>query len=68
MLGLDGKEVFASGLRDRMWIRAEGTVMDDSRRIKVEHLQVIAADDETFRASEHFRTGGGIGSISVISP
>ncbi|MGV3720777.1 MAG: hypothetical protein ACO1SX_07690 [Actinomycetota bacterium] len=68
MLGLDGKEMFASGLRDRMWIRAEGTVMDDSRRIKVEHLQVIAGDDETFRASDLYRTGGGIGSITVIGP
>lgn len=63
LIGLDGNEAEASGLRDKMWVRAEGTVMDDARRIQVSRLQVIASDEPGFRGSSFFRTGGEHGYI-----
>jgi len=60
---LRGGEVFASGLKDRMWVRAEGRVMDDSRRIEVDRLTVVSDDDEKFRLSPFFGVGGEYGMI-----
>jgi len=63
MIGLDGKELTARDLRDRMWVRAYGKVMDDSRRIEVDRLELVASDDETFRSGPHFRQGADYGYI-----
>ncbi len=63
LTGLNGQEAFASGLRDRMWVRAWGRVMEDSRRIQVDRLEVVANDDESYRAGQQFGTGGEFGYI-----
>jgi hypothetical protein len=46
MMGLDGAALSPRDLRDRMWVRAEGRVMQDARRIEVDSLQVMAPDSE----------------------
>jgi hypothetical protein len=55
MFDMDGTEIAASDFRDRWWVRAVGTVMDDSRRIDVTRLQVLAKEDESFRTSQYYR-------------
>lgn len=42
--GLQGEEIGVSDLRDKMWVRAEGTVMGDSRRIQVTRLELMGAE------------------------
>ncbi len=51
--GPGGQEMAKSDLRDRMWVRAEGAVMDDARRIKVSRLQVLSTDETGFRQSAY---------------
>ena len=40
-----------SALHRGWWVRAEGTVLDDPRRIKVAKLHVIGKDTASFRQS-----------------
>jgi primosomal replication protein N len=55
MYDVNGQEIAASDFRDRWWVRAVGTAMDDSRRIRVDRLQVLAKEDESFRTSQYYR-------------
>jgi hypothetical protein len=63
LYGRNGGEIGVTDLRDRMWLRAEGRVMEDARRIDVRRLEVIATDKETYLHGQYFRTGGELGYI-----
>ena len=64
----DGREVHVSGLRDRMWVRAVGRVMDDSRRIEVSELILVADDDESFRVGPFYPVNSDYGMIVSMQP
>lgn len=42
LLGLDGKPLDEGDFKRGIWVRAEGSIMNDPRRVKVSRLQVIA--------------------------
>jgi hypothetical protein len=64
LFGLAGERVEENDLTDRMWVRAEGTIMDDPRRIRVDRLQVIAPDRPTYVSTVFFRPGWDYGYVS----
>lgn len=63
--GLQGEEIGVSDLRDKMWIRAEGMVMDDSRRIQVTRLEVTGGEHPLWGL---FYAPGGIRSAGSATP
>jgi hypothetical protein len=67
LLGFHGNKIEKSGLKDKMWIRAEGQVMDDPRRIKVSRLQVVGADLPGLRRSAFYRTGFDHGYVMAVA-
>ena len=44
-------------IADKMWVRAEGTVMDDQRRIQVSRMQVLGEDAGAYRQGVYFQAG-----------
>lgn len=54
-------------LSDKAWVRAEGTVMNDPRRIKVTQLQVIGKDPSRLQQSAFFRPGYERGYIMAVA-
>lgn len=67
VLGLDGRPLEEGGFHHRMWLRAEGVVMNDPRRIKVSRLQVIAKDREGLAHTAYLPAGVGQGYIESVS-
>lgn len=63
----NGKELAKSDLQDRMWIRAEGTVMDDPRRIKVTRMTVLGRDQLAFRNSPYYETAYNEGYVERVA-
>jgi len=63
----NGKELFKSDLVDKMWIRAEGTVMNDSRRIKVTRMTVLGRDFQAFRNSPYYQTAFDQGYVEQVA-
>jgi len=63
MFGVNGQEMHASDFRDRMWVRAEGRVMEDARRVQVDRLQVIASDRPGYTQSRYFHSDEPAGYI-----
>lgn len=57
LFGFHGTEIGISDLQDKMWVRAEGTVMDDSRRVKVNRMQVIGMNVPTLEQTSYRRSG-----------
>jgi hypothetical protein len=57
LYNLFGAKVGTDDLEDRMWVRAEGTMMNDPRRIHVTKLQVIGKDLPGLRRSAFYRPG-----------
>jgi hypothetical protein len=62
-----GQEIAKSALKDKWWVRATGTIMDDPRRIKVTDLQVLGHDDAAFRRSAHYRPETAHGSVQAVA-
>jgi len=62
-----GTEVKPDHFMDKMWLRAEGTVMDDPRRIKVAKLQVIGKDMPSLRQSAFYRPGLAQGYVMAVA-
>src|SRR5207247_1732020 len=52
-----GASIDSGHLSHKMWVRAEGTMMNDPRRIKVTRLQVIGKDLPSLRQSAFYRSG-----------
>jgi len=65
--GLRGQNLDEDGLDDGMWVRAEGRVMNDPRRIEVTRVQVIAPDDKQLRRSAFYRQGYDLGYVSSVA-
>lgn len=57
LYGFHGEEIARSDFQDKMWVRAEGYVMDDPRRIDVQRLQVIGANMSSIRNTPYFVRG-----------
>jgi hypothetical protein len=68
LVDLHGQEIYLSGLRDRMWVRAVGRVMDDSRRVEVAELTLVADVDESWRMGPFFPEGSNFGMIVSMEP
>jgi uncharacterized lipoprotein YbaY len=68
LAGLNGEKIAPSDLDDKQWVRAEGSIMDDPHRIKVDRLEVIAQDTVSVKKTKYFRTGFDRGYIDAIKP
>jgi hypothetical protein len=67
MFSLYGAPVKEDHLANKMWVRAEGTVMDDPRRIKVTRLQVIGTDMPGLQRSAFYRPGFDQGYMVAVA-
>lgn len=67
LIGASGQKIEDNDLVDKMWIRAQGTVMDDPRRIKVTKLQVIGKDMPSLQRSAFFRGGLDQGYVMAVA-
>jgi hypothetical protein len=67
LYGLNGQKIEYDDFDDGQWVRAEGTVMDDPRRIKVSRVQVIAPDNAAFPRSAFYRPGLGYGYVTAVA-
>lgn len=55
MFDPSGKRVYASDMLDKFWVRAEGRLMNDGRRIDVERLWVLGKNDAAYTRSTHYQ-------------
>jgi len=62
-----GAVIKSDKLTGKMWVRAEGTVMNDPRRIKVTRLQVIGKDMPSLQQSAFYRTGFDQGYLMAVA-
>jgi Domain of unknown function (DUF5666) len=67
MIGQSGAKIQDNDLVDHMWVRAEGTVMNDPRRIKVTKLQVIGKDMPGLQSSAFYRSGFDQGYVMAVA-
>jgi len=67
VLGLRGQKLDEDGLDDGMWVRAEGKMMGDPRRVEVTRVQVIAPDDKQHPRSAFYRAGYDTGYITSVA-
>jgi hypothetical protein len=67
LFGLSGQRIEENDLKDKMWVRGEGFVMDDPRRIKIERLQVIAPDRPRYGETAFFRPGLDYGYVPSVA-
>jgi hypothetical protein len=66
--GLAGQEVDEDAFDDGQWVRAEGVIMDDPRRVRVDRVQIIADKDAPSIASSiFFRPGLDYGYVTPLS-
>jgi len=63
-----GQKRGVSDLKDKMWVRAEGRLMSDPRRIKISRLEVIGNDRLAYEQSSYYRPDIAAGYLaSVVS-
>jgi RNase P/RNase MRP subunit p29 len=67
LIGQSGAKIQDNDLVNHMWVRAEGTVMDDPRRIKVTKLQVIGKDMPGLQSSAFYRPGFDQGYVMAVA-
>ena len=67
VMGLHGEKLDEDGLDDGMWVRAEGRMMSDPRRVEVTRVQVIAPDDKQHPRSAFYRAGYDFGYITAVA-
>jgi hypothetical protein len=67
VLGVNGRPLDEGDFRHGMWIRAEGRIMNDPRRVKVSRLQVIASDRSTLAHSALLPMGQAEGYITSVA-
>jgi hypothetical protein len=67
MLGTSGQKMAASDMGRRMWVRAEGTVMNDPRRIQVTKLQLIGKDLPGLQRTAFYRPGFDQGYVMAVA-
>jgi hypothetical protein len=62
-----GHKLDEDGLDDKMWIRAEGKVMEDPRRIEVSRIQVIGNVPASLKRTVFHRPGLERGYVSQVA-
>jgi hypothetical protein len=67
MYSYHGTPVDEDHLVDKMWVRAEGRVMDDPRRIRVSKLQVVGKDMASLRSSPFYRPNFAQGYVTAVA-
>jgi hypothetical protein len=67
MFDVTGERIARSGLREKWWVRAEGTVLADPHRIKVHRLDVIAKDQEAFQRTAFWTNGREHGYVERVA-
>lgn len=67
LFGINGRPLDEGDFGHGMWVRAEGRMMRDSRRVKVSRLQVIAADRAGLLRSAFLPIGQEQGYITAVA-
>ena len=67
ILGMNGGVGQVSDLRDRWWVRAEGRVMDDPKRIEVSSVRVISKSRDSLVGTNYNRTGMPHGYVTAVA-
>lgn len=67
LLGVNGRQMDENELVNRQWVRAEGQVMKNPRRIRVSRLQVVARDSDAFQQSAFHRAGLEHGYLTSVA-
>jgi len=67
VLGVNGRPLDEGDFHHGMWVRAEGRIMNDSRRVKVGRLQVIASDRASLARSALLPPGQEQGYITSVA-
>jgi hypothetical protein len=67
IVGPNGGVGQVSDLRDRWWVRAEGRVMDDPKRIDVSNVRVISKTRESLKGTVYNRTGLPHGYVTAVA-
>lgn len=65
--GPRGGEGQVSDLRDRWWVRAEGRVMDDPKRIDVSRIQVLSKTRDNLKGTAYYRPGMAHGYVTAVA-
>jgi len=67
IIGPNGHEAKISDLQDRWWVRAQGRVMDDPRRIEVTTLRVFSKTRDNLKGSPYYRSGMAHGYVTAVA-
>ena len=67
LIGLHGERIDEDGLNDGMWVRAEGRVMNDPKRIRVTRVQVVGKDQPALVQSAFHRPGLEHGYVMAVA-
>jgi hypothetical protein len=67
IFGPNGAEAQVSDLRDRWWVRAEGRVMDDPKRIEVSKLQVFSKTGDSLKGTAYYKSGLPHGYVTAVA-
>jgi len=65
--GVRGGVGQVSDLRDRWWVRAEGRVMSDAKRIDVSRLQVLSKTADNLKGTAYYRAGLPHGYVTAVA-
>jgi len=65
LVGMNGEKISIDDFQDKMWVRAEGHLMNDARRIHVTSLRLIGKNRGEYRRSMYFRNGWDFGFLAV---
>jgi hypothetical protein len=67
IIGRNGGVGQVSDLRDRWWVRAEGRVMSDAKRIEVSRLQVLSKTADNLKGTAYYRAGLPHGYVTAVA-
>jgi len=67
LFAMGGQKVDEDHFDEGMWVRAEGKVMDDPRRVQVMRLQVIGKDHPAFERSAFYHSSMGTGYVTAVA-
>jgi len=62
-----GRKRGVSDIQDKMWVRAEGQMMKDARRIKVTRLEIIGSDRTAYHNSIYFTPQTASGTLTTVT-
>lgn len=67
LFGLQGQKIDEDGLDDGQWVRAEGTMMDDPRRVQVSRVQVIGTKEQGYKETAFSHPGYSTGYLMAVA-